>query len=186
MIYTVEGGIKRDGTTVAGITSTTLGNAQNPKNKYLYVRQVVGRNYPDHLNDDQRLLIYCSYFDDALLGAGLKPGHLALDGIGDPRTAVMVGDPLFRDGSSDGAKLIHQALDQTIQKISSDEVKYLDLTYNNERIIDRKKQDKKDKDVYDYYVGGASYRTIQTLVQQGQRRRVPTGARQGQARHLRL
>ena len=102
-IFAAEGGVFPDGSTVAGITQTTL-------NDLIARGHVIGiaqGTKPGALNMAERVRVYRGYFDFALRRAG---GSKAMRLIGDSNAAAAFADALFRHGSTGGGILIQKAI----------------------------------------------------------------------------
>ncbi|GEM_PF-1206683 len=126
-IYSAEGGGKRDGTTVAGITADTLNKFQervklDPKLKWVGPRlQAAGIKpgmTPDQLSSEQQVAYYKIYIDSAVGPSKASDGKISgaevfKTTIGDKSTVIAVADTVFREGGPNGTKLIQEAINKT-------------------------------------------------------------------------
>jgi len=109
-IFTVEGGTKPDGTTVAGIR---IGTLEEISDKVLKDGGISPSATPKELTDDQRIYVYQAYFNlPHVLGNDGGPG--ALNALNDGEVAAAIADTLFREGGFGGMSAINRAANVTV------------------------------------------------------------------------
>lgn len=133
-IYAAEGGNRPDGTTVGGITASTLHELKDK------IDGVTDKTMPKDLTPDQRAQFFRAYTDNVMRKGG---GRQALDGLNDTGVARYIADSLFREGDSGGANIVRQALIDAFGKDTVPKTGLLDK--NTLDIISRKIQSPDDR-----------------------------------------
>ena len=115
-IFSHEGGVKPDGTTVAGIRVQTLEDLRDDYGDELNAIGISVSTQPEELSPQQRIEVYRLYFDYAFTSAieedKSKRGHEILEAFGDPEAAAAFGDMLFRVGRFGAPGVIQSAINQ--------------------------------------------------------------------------
>lgn len=99
-IFTVEGGLASDGSTVAGIQEGTINDLKNDPRVGPSLEDIPTGTKPKDLTDEQRIRVYDAYFSQQYVGFRLAGGFASLHRIGDQQVAAAVADPLFRLGGT--------------------------------------------------------------------------------------
>jgi len=99
-IFTVEGGLASDGSTVAGIQESTITALKNDPRVGPSLEDIPPGTKPKDLTDEQRIRVYDAYLSQQYVGFHLAGGFASLHRIGDQQVAAAVADPLFRLGGT--------------------------------------------------------------------------------------
>ena len=121
-IFAAEGGFKDDrsgGTAHAGITDAALEQAKNID------PSLAGIARAKDLTDEQVAKAYKATFEDSLRRYG---GTDALETIKDPKTAAAFADTLFMHGAKGGARIVKDATNLSISKLSTEQRQQLGVS----------------------------------------------------------
>ena len=137
-VFSHEGGVKPDGTTVAGIRVQTLEELRKHDADGLDAIGISVSTQPEELSPQQRIEVYRLYFDYAFARAieedKSKRGHEILEAFGDPEAAAAFGDMLFRVGRFGAPGVIQSAINELHEEKGISERLSIDTAAGQETI----------------------------------------------------
>jgi len=108
-IFAAEGGLARDGDTVAGITRNTIDITTDQTN-------ISKGTLPKDLTDEERILVYEAFLNRKEYFGSVQ-GIERLDELDDSKAAAALADTLFRHGSGEGTRIIQGAINETAEQV---------------------------------------------------------------------